>query len=142
LSESVTIFPVPNSLIDRFFEDRKNVFVKYHGHATAPHLEKGSRIAFYASQNQRELVGEGLVQSVEFLTPEETLAKYGNQLFLSKEELIAYGNSRPRNPSRKMLVLVLEHLTKYKRRITYPKRMTMAGARLTLGEYKSIMETV
>ena len=139
MPESIIVFPVPNGLIERFFEGKKNVFVKYRVHDSAPHLERGSKVIFYASHNQRELVGEGLAQSIEFLSPDETLEKYRDQLFLTKDELLAYARSRSRHPSRKMLVIVLESLSKYKRRITYPKRMTMVGEHLTPEEYKSIM---
>lgn len=141
MRKAIAVFPVPANLVDRLFHEKKKVFVKYLTHTTSPKLERGSKVIFYASHGQKKIVGEGVVESVEFLTADEALEKYGEKLFLSKVELLAYRGIQPsRDPLKQMLVLVLAGLRKYRCGISYPRPITMAGEYLTLETYKSLMK--
>ena len=133
------IYPVPVKFVDRFFNVNVMVFVKYVAHNTT-RLAPKHRVIFYASHGSKKLIGEGTIEKVEFLTPDEVLAKYKDELFLDEAEFNAYIRRSPsRTPSRKMLVLQLKKLRKYGTPIDYNKPMTMAGQYLSAEEYKSMI---
>lgn len=74
------------------------------------------------------------------LTPDEVISKYGEKVFLSRDELIAYTARQPsRDSSKKMLVVVLTKLRKYKKGIVYPRPITMVGEYLTKEQYKQLI---
>ena len=79
------IFPVPHDLLNRILDQGKDVFVKKP--TLFKELKPGSKILFYASHEVKAILGEGTIEDLEFLSPKEAVGKYGNRLFLSKEEL-------------------------------------------------------
>jgi len=120
------IFPVPTELVNRLFEGETKVFVKYVAHSNT-RLSPGHKIVFYASRGSKELIGEGIVEKVEFLTPDEVLSKFKNELFLDAAEFHAYVGKWPSRTSKRIMTLVLKKLKKYQKPIIYGKPMTMAG---------------
>ncbi|MCJ7632754.1 DUF365 domain-containing protein [Candidatus Bathyarchaeota archaeon] len=142
LSEIIgVVYPIPINLIGRLLMSEKDVFVKYLPHTTNVNLKLGSKLLFYASRASREIVGESIVKSVEFLTPDDALSKYGDRLMLSREELAEYTSGRPtRTSAKKMLVLTLSKVRRYSRPVKYPRPLTMTGEYLTRKKYKSLMK--
>lgn len=65
------IYPIPLNLIHRFFDQGKNVFVKYLPKPRSYQPKVGDKVLFYASHDIHKIVGEGAVQNVEFLEPKE-----------------------------------------------------------------------
>jgi len=131
------IYPVPSNLVYRFFDQGKNVFVKYQPKVRYHYLKSGSKVLFYASRNIRKIVGEGIVQSVEFLKPKGILEKYRENLFLTAEELEEYRHHRSVRPAtKKLLVVVLQNLMKYSKPVEPEKPITMTGRRVTEKEYR------
>jgi len=63
------------------------------------------KLLFYESGGQFRVVGEATIRTIEFLTPEEVIAKYGDRLFITKDELDNYRKLRCRPPDRKLMVL-------------------------------------
>lgn len=134
------IYPVPLELISRLFDGKVKVFVKYVAHNTTKLVPK-HKIVFYASHGSKEVVGEGTIDKIELLTPNEALEKYGDKLFLNKEELTEYTKHQPkREPSKKMLVLSLSKPRKYPQGIKYKRPITMAGEYLTQEKYSALFE--
>jgi hypothetical protein len=134
------VYPVPANLVDRLLIEDRNVFVKYLPRTTKVSLQQGDKVVFYASHATKQVVGEGVAEKVEFLTPAEAISKYGEKVFLSKDELAAYTARQPsRDPSKKMLVVVLTKLKKYKKGIVYPRPITMAGEYLTEEQYRQLI---
>ena len=134
-----TIYPIPEELADRLFEGNTKVFVKYVAHNTT-RLAPKHKVIFYASHGLKKLIGEGVIETVEFLTPQKVLEKYKNQLFLNETELHAYVTRSPsRSSSKEMLTLVLKKLKKFPKPIDYNKPITMAGQYLTAEEYSSLI---
>ena len=80
-------------------------------------------------------IREGVVEGIEFLAPDEVLLKYGDELFLNKEELYDYMAKQLGKPTKKMLVLSLIKIRKYSKEIKYPGRLTMAGEYLKKNIY-------
>lgn len=142
LRRVAVVYPIPVELIDRLLINNRNVFVKYLPHIKFS-LQQGDKVVFYASHASKQLVGEGVIDKIEFLTSSEVISKYGGKVFLSQDELKAYTARQPsRNPSKKMLVVVLTKLKKYKKDIVYPKPITMAGEYLTMERYKNLLNHI
>jgi len=133
------IYPIPTQLADRLFDGKTKVFVKYIAHNTSRLVPK-HKIVFYASRGSKKLVGEGTIETVEFLCPKVVIEKYKEGLFLNKDEFDVYVKSSPsRTPSKKILTLVLKKVRKYPSPVEYGKPITMAGQYLSAAEYDSLM---
>jgi hypothetical protein len=127
------IYAVPENLVDRLFCGNKNIFVKITGRDSTK-ISPKHKIIFYASHGNRKLVGEGIVETVEFLNPAEVLLKYSQELFLKEDEFIDYVGKR-----QKILVFKLSRLKKYQNPIQSKRVITMGGKYLTEKEYKSLI---
>jgi len=135
------IYPIPLRFIKRILSEKRNVFVRYLPHSTCPRLAPRSKILLYASRGQKEIVGEAMINKIEFLTPDEVLEKYGKKVFLNRDELMTCASQRSsRTTSKKMLTLVLSVPKKYSKGIKYKGHMTMAGEYLTEDIYKALFE--
>lgn len=66
-----------------------HVFCKYTGQRN-PNIGPGTKILFYGSGTGHKIFGEGTVESIEFLSPEDLIKKYGSQLFISATDLEKY----------------------------------------------------
>ena len=126
-------FPVPHHLMKRFFEEGKKIFVK---NSKFSRLKPGSKIIFYASRDIHALVGEGTIETVEFLTPQETIRKYKNDLFLTETECNAY--AREKNVS-KFLVIQFSEIKQYKNRVKPPRFISIGGRYVSKNEYEAIL---
>jgi len=130
------IYPIPLGLVDRLFDGKTKVFVKYLARNTTK-LEPRHKVVFYASHGSRKLIGEGTIEKAEFLNPEAVLARYREDLFLNVEEFQAYVRRSPsRTPSKKMLTFVMKKLKKYPKPVDYDRPVTMAGQYLSVDEYR------
>lgn len=130
------VYPIPLQYVNRIFLQKRNVFVKYI-RGTNTKIQSGHKVIFYASHGLKEVVGEGTIDSIEFLTPDEVWQKHGEKIFLDKKELQEYTFSQPnRTSTKKMLVITLRKLKKYKNGIKYLRRITMTGEYLTKEDYK------
>lgn len=108
------IFPVPQQFVNRLLLEKRNIFVKYVSNASSLKIAQKHKVLFYASQSSKEIVGEGKIEEMLFLTPKDALEKYGDKLFLNEDELTEYTLRQPnRDSSKKMLVLVLCGLRRY-----------------------------
>ena len=134
------IFPVPKQFVDRLLVEKRNVFVKYVARNGLLRLSIKHRVLFYVSHSSKEIVGEGTIEEIAFLTPAETLGKYGKKIFLDESELEEYTYLQPnRDSSKKMLVLSLSKIKRYSKPKTINRPISMAGLYLTKGEYEQLM---
>jgi hypothetical protein len=135
------IYPIPLKFVNRIFAEQRNVFVKYVVHESGVKLVPNNKVLFYASRGQKEIVGEATIKAVEFLTPVKAFEKYGDKLFLNKDELMKYA-SQPssRTASKKMLVLVLFKPRKYLMGIKYARHITKAGEYFTDERYNALVQ--
>jgi hypothetical protein len=134
------IFPIPDLFKDRLFDGKHNVFIKYLPHNSTK-LIAGKKILFYASGVVKALVGEGEIEKIEFLLPQEVIKLHGKELFLSESEFNAYTrSSASRARSKKVLTLVLKKLRKYSKPARLNKPMTMAGQYINAEEYNSLVK--
>ena len=133
------VYPIPLQYINRIFIQRRNIFVKYI-RGTRTKIQSGHKAIFYASHGSKEIVGEGTIESIKFLTPDEAWQKYGEKIFLNRKELNEYTTRQPKRTStKKMLVLELRELKKYEKGITYPRPITMTGEYITKTDYTSLI---
>ena len=126
-------FPVPHHLMKRFFKDGKKVFVK---NSKFSKLKPGSKIIFYASRDIHALIGEGTIETVEFLTPKETIQKYKNNLFLTEKELNTY--AREKNVS-KFLVARFSKIKEYPNPVKPKRFISIGGKYVSKPEYNEIL---
>ena len=134
------IYPIPVDFADRLFDGKPKVFVKFLPHNSTK-LAPRHKIIFYASHGSKKLVGEGIIEKVEFLTSEKVLTRYKDDLFLNEAEFYTYVKRSPsRTSSKEMLTLVLRRLRKYPKSIEYDRPITMAGQYLSAEDYNSLMQ--
>jgi hypothetical protein len=75
------IFPIPKQFVDRLLVEKRNVFVKYVVNISGVKLAQKHKVLFYASHSSKEIVGEGKIEEIHFLTPSDALKEYGSKLF-------------------------------------------------------------
>lgn len=135
------IYPVPSNLLQRIFSG-KDVFIK---HPTCfKQLKPGHKVLFYASHEIRGIVGEATIKSVGMMKLDEIYSKYGERVFITKEEARSY--SRPLKDRRgggpyrdvTFLVLELEDVKKYDRVVKPRRFITVGGKYLTKQEYEDM----
>jgi len=125
------IFPVLPEHVANLFDRGRNVFVKF---TKLTNLRTGSTIVFYVSR-EKVLVGEGRIKVIEKLNPEVVWSRYGDRIFLDKEEFDSYIEISPisgeERKMRKLAVFVLNKVKKYRKpfRSIYP--VTASGRYLT-----------
>lgn len=127
------IYAVPMRLMDQLFSSKNKVFVKVTGHASTK-LAPKHKIIFYASHDGKKLIGEGIIETVEFLNPAEVLSKYTGDLFIDEHEFMKYVGKRQR-----ILVMQLKGLRRYQEPILCKEVITMAGRYLTDKQYDSFV---
>ena len=126
-------FPVPHYLMNRFFKEGKKVFVK---NSKFKQLNLGSKIIFYASRDVHAFVGEGIIETIEFLMPQDIIQNYKNELFLTEKELNIYAQEK--NVS-KFLVARFSEIKKYHTPVKPKRFITMSGKYITKLEYETII---
>lgn len=133
------IYPVPYRFLDRFFKEGKDVFVKYP--TLFKHLENGMKILFYSSQEVKAIVGEGTIDNILRLLPNEILERYKDRLFFNEKEFKDYviGGPFTKRKSKLYLVIELKEIKQYNTPVKPKRFVTVAGEYLTKGRYSSIL---
>jgi hypothetical protein len=131
------VFPISTSNVERLFENKKTVFVKFTGMSL---FKAGSKIVFYVTK-EKSLFGEGTVKTIEKLSPSEAWNKYNQDLFLNQGEYDSYTHwstveGKPRGNGG-ITVFVLKNLKKYDKPILI-KGITSSGRYLSVDEYNKI----
>jgi hypothetical protein len=133
------IYPVPKNLIDNLFNNGKKVFIKYIV-SNSTRLIKRNIVIFYESYGDKRLIGEGTIDNIEFLSPNEVIVKYKDILFINETQFYNYiKKSNKRNE--KMLVISLINLIKYKKPIHLKESITMGGKYLTKEGYNKLISS-
>lgn len=133
------VFPILPEYIDRLLVENRNVFAKYLARNGSKLLPK-QKMLFYVSHGSKKIVGEGQIDKILFLTPDEALVKYDKKLFLNRDELMEYARQQPkRDISKRMLVLVLYRLKRYPKPVSYKRPISMAGQYLTEEDYEELL---
>lgn len=82
-------YPIPKQLISRFFKDEKSVFIK--PAKCFRFLKPGMKFVFYQSHEDTGFLGEAKIVSISIADdPLEFIDKFGDRLFLTRDEIIAY----------------------------------------------------
>ena len=125
------IYPLSEQQIFRILNFGKNIFTKFTTHTPSEKsikIRKGNKIFFYKSRAEKTVVGEAIIEKIDFLLPAEVMEKYEEKLITPPEEMSKY--VRGRN-NKKMLVLELCNITKYSNPIKLKKPLTMTGLYIT-----------
>jgi len=134
------IYPLPELLIFRIFDSGKNIFTKFTTHAPSEEsvrIRKGNKLFLYKSRAEKTVVGEAIIEKMDFLLPAEVMEKYKEKLITPPEEMSKY--VRGRN-NKKMLVLELCNITKYSHPIEIKVPITMAGRHITKENQRDIFK--
>ena len=147
LSEEIVgvIYPVPSNLINRIFKEGKDVFIK---HPTCfKQLKPGHKILFYASHEIRAIVGEATIKNMEFLRLSEIYKKYGDRVFITREEARQYSKPLKDRKTKggvirdiKFVVFELENVKQYEEPIKVKRFITVGGKYLKQKDYEGIKE--
>jgi len=136
-------FPVPNELLNRILEEKKNVFVKP---ATLTRLKPGMKIIFYASHENQGYAGEAEIEYVEIVkNPTEILQKYKEKMFLTEKEFKEYLASQKRWGKvrhKPWMVIVLRNIKEYPKRIMPRRFISVAGRYVKKEEYERILKSL
>jgi len=128
------IFPIFRNHFQRFIYDKKTIFVKF---VARPfnRLRSGSRLFFYESKGNKQIVGEARIVEMDSRKPEEVFTRFEKNLFLTCAEFEEYTRERK---TREMLVLVVADAKKYAIPLTLNKSVTMAGQYMTKQMYHAL----
>ena len=100
------------------------------------------KLLFYASGGSKTIVGEALVEKLEFMPLKEALQRYSDKMFITKEEALEYAQRFGNRKEKDLLLLHLSNMLKYPKQIAYSKPITMAGQYLDKNGYMSIVNRV
>jgi hypothetical protein len=130
------VFPFIPEHARRFFEHQKSIFVKFLAHEPRK-LKPGHILFFYVSRAKKEIVGDARITEIDAGTMDEILREYGRrpEFFLTEPELATYVGKRK---SRKMLVLCVRSIRKYRTPVKLDRGVTMAGMYMTGAMLKRI----
>lgn len=127
-------FPIPRSLMPRFFENGKTVFIKP---ATLyKDLREGMKFIFYQSQQDTGYVGEAIINEITMADdPFSFFELYGDNIFLTKDELSKYivekkkwsEYNRRRERPRKWFAIKLDSIRKYDAPIKPKRFISISG---------------
>jgi len=132
------LYALPKEIILRFLNSDKKIFLKYPAHRLSKKskykIAKGQKLFFYASRSNKQVIGEAIIKSVDFLTKDE-IVKLGKKVMLSTTELDKYAKGRE---DKKAIVLYLHKIHKYpgEKRVRTP--VTMGGMYVTESNKKII----
>lgn len=131
------IYSLPENLANRIFEEHKDVFIKFlPSRVKKINLEEGSKILISISKANKKVLGEATINKIEFLNKEDLLNKYKNNIFLNKEDLDSYCFRRE---DRKLLVLTLIKINRYKQEKFSKDYINMGGKYLSKKDYLYII---
>lgn len=122
------ILPMSKEFAENIIKLNKTVFVKYTTHEptkkTKKRLKEGDKFYIYVTGGTKEIIGEADIINCEYLIKQDVLKKYSKSLAISKEQLDKYSKGRE---NKKLLVLSLSNVKKYKKPIKLEKPITMTG---------------
>ena len=129
-------FPIPYKYMGRFFEQKKDVFIKPAN--CFKELKPGMKLVFYQSHKDTGYVGEGIIQNIHLVDdPLSLFEMYGERIFLTREEVKAYQDNlkqwkgvrvRKDNETKKKkwMCLELKEIKRYKN-FEKPERFVPVG---------------
>ncbi len=128
------IVSLPEPIIDRIFHHR-DIYVHPNSEA-ATFLKLGNRLFFY-DVISRAIIGEAVVSRMASETWAR-VSEYGNELFLSSDELERYVRENGMSKDERMLVLELEEAIKYMNPMRCPLPIPSSGLRVTRAVFDEI----
>jgi hypothetical protein len=133
------IHPISARYFDRLLNGRR-VFFRF-GARTYPAMKKGNRVVFYESGGARQLIGEGMIESIAQLSVGEATVRYGGNLFLDPEEIRKYANRWGRTRQSDIVVaLVLRNIRRYRNPLKLERPIPPSGKSLTREFYQLIIK--
>jgi len=130
------IFPLPEDIANRILDKKRKIFAKF---SKMNRLQPGHKILFYASHGTNGIIGEAVIESIEFLKSTEIMKKYRADLYLTPKEFEKYVKERwSEKGLPEMLVIKLKNHKKYEKPVKPKTMVTVSGRYLTKQEYEYI----
>lgn len=126
------VYPVSPEVVDNIFNKNKTIFLKFTTHEptkrTKIRLKEGIKLYLYKSGGEKKIIGEAIISKFDYLPISEIIKKFRKKMIISEQELISYSAGRE---NKRILVIRLGKLIKYKSPIKQSKPVTMAGLYIT-----------
>jgi hypothetical protein len=124
------VFPLPHDAVERLLTGEKDVLVKFPRFLC---LSSGQKLLFYDS-SVHAVVGEAEISEALCESPANVWTKYGQRLFLSRDEFDKYVSTTPlgprntqRAPDKMVSVCILRNPKRYSSPKKLEKKMNMIG---------------
>ena len=125
------IHALPKIFSDRILNKKGDIFLKYVSFQPTKKskikLQEGMKLYIYESKSSN-IVGEAIIQNIDFLTYKDILNKSYKRLMLTNKELEVYCGERT---GRKAMLLFLNKVKKYTSPIKITRKVTMGGLYVT-----------
>lgn len=123
--------PVPTEYAERIYNEKKTVFVSksYLGK-----VSEGDKLIIYESQGAKAYTGWADIVSLGKMKTSQILRKYGNRLFITKEEFNEYSKNKDQ-----MNVIVFKNFEKFDNPVKPERFVTVAGKYIDENELEMIM---
>jgi len=133
-------YPIPKQYIERFFTDRKNVFIK--PATTFKYLKSGMSFVFYQSREDTGYIGEARINNILYdEDPHNFFKIYNDRIFLTFQEVNDYIEHKKKwkfrvrkakNPKKTIwMAIELEQIRKYSAIQKPPQFIPVGGKYLT-----------
>ncbi len=132
-------FSLPKDAIEFMFSNNRDVFVKYISHVpikkTSVKIKKGMKLYLYQSGGTKQIVGEAVIEKIDFLNMSAILENYSERLVISEKMFQQYSKGRE---DKRALIFELSNLKKYNIGVNLSKPINMGGLYITT-ENKSMI---
>ncbi|MDO8563674.1 MAG: hypothetical protein Q7R87_01560 [Nanoarchaeota archaeon] len=127
------ILPITSSMYQNISNRNKAVFCKFMPfQRPLKYLKSKQRLFFYFSGG---LIGKSNITSIKMLKPKNILDSYSKELLISPDEFNFYTEGRL---NRKMLVLFINNISIFKKKIGLVYPVTTSGRYMTKNEYNNM----
>lgn len=135
------VYALSSEILEFMFKNKKSVFIKYTSHVPTKRsknkIKEGMQLYFYESGKSNCIIGEAVINSIEYLPAEEIIQKYSNKLIVTRTQFEEYSKDRLQKPA---LVIQMGKLQKYKIPIKLKFAVNMGGLLITNENCKPIFK--
>ncbi len=126
------VYALPFKIVDRILSKKNAIFIKYLSKGSIKksnmQIKEGDKLYFYVSRSEKIIVGESIIERIEFLTKKDLMKKHSSDIILTISELDEYTKGRENKP---ILILEINDIKKYSKPIRLTKCVNMGGLYIT-----------
>lgn len=123
------IYPIPFGDLDKIKDIPKQfIFVKFQARESLPTVTSEAKFFLYVSHSRKEIIGQGIIRSLELMRISEVIKKYEPLLLMPAKRVFDYARGRE---DRRVLVLNISNFSKFYEPLMPKFNVTMAGKLLS-----------